>query len=398
MIGLTALILAATLITASAGRWTARKIGQPEIVLEITVCLLLGGLVVSQSGWGSPGSAGREALNQLGHVGLALFLVSATHGIQLGASRPSARAVAWISAGSALPAMAAGTLLAAWVLAAGGPELRGTAPTVALVLMLAVSLAVTAVPVLAGILRDRRMENTDVGRLAMASAVAMDAVTWVLLAVAVGLATGHEGALKAVAVLLCGMPLALAARRVVRTDMVCTFAHRHPYVTMVLVTVAAYAASQTTARLGLTDTFGAVLVGFVLPGERAWVRISRDLGRAGRLLLPVMFTLTGTSLAVGPQTVLHWKAIVIATVLAIVSKLVGSYAGARIGAQSHRASLRLAALMNTRGLTEIAILQVGHSAGILSPGLFLALIVMALITTGLSGPMLWAVDRHATPG
>ncbi|WP_123602111.1 cation:proton antiporter [Micromonospora sp. Llam0] len=154
--------------------------------------------------------------------------------------------------------------------------------------MLAVSLAVTAVPVLAGILRDRRMENTRIGRLAMTSAVAIDAVTWVVLAVAIGLATGQDGAVKAVTVLLCGIPAVLAVRWIARTKALETLASRYPYAAMILVAVIAYAASQTTRGLGLTEIFGAVLVGFALPGDGAWARVSHQLGRLGRLLLPVI--------------------------------------------------------------------------------------------------------------
>lgn len=400
-VGAVALVIASVLPTALVGRWIARRLGQPVIVVEITLCLLLGGVLVSQAGWGAPGSAGRDVLNQFGHFGLVLFLVWAAHEIRLGADKLSGRAVAWLSAGSALLPMACGTVLAAWVLSTGAPTLRGTAPSAALVLMLAISLAVTAVPVLAGILRDRQMENTDAGRLAMASAVSIDAVTWLLLAIAIGLGTGtgqNDGIGKAIAVLVCGIPTAMVLRRLAHTAPADAFAGRHPRLTVALVAVAACVASQATARLGLTDIFGAVLIGLALPAdgsEGPWTRYVQVLGRLGRLVLPVLFTLTGTTLAVGPHTVFPWQAMLLATSLAIVSKLAGSYLGARIGDQSHLTGLRMAALMNTRGLTEIVVLQAGYDAHILTPGLYLALVVMALVTTALSGPLLWAVDRHA---
>ncbi|MCZ0993036.1 cation:proton antiporter [Streptomyces noursei] len=176
-----ALVLGAIVPTALLGRWAARRLGQPEVVGEISVCLLLGVLLVTRFGWGGAHSPGKDVLAELGHLGLALFLVGAAHEIRGGASRLSGRAVAWLTVGSALLPMAAGALLAAWVLRYGGPRLRGGADTPALVLLLIVSLAVTAVPVLAGILKDRRMQHTETGRLAMASAVTIDAVTWVLL-------------------------------------------------------------------------------------------------------------------------------------------------------------------------------------------------------------------------
>ncbi|MFG3497204.1 cation:proton antiporter [Streptomyces sp. NPDC047928] len=401
-----ALVLTAVVPTALLGRWAARRLGQPDVVGEIALCLVLGAVLAGRVGWGGagatsgPGSAGVGLLSGLGHLGLALFLVGAAHEIRGGASRLSGRAVAWVSAGSALLPMAMGTALALWVLEYGGPGLRGDAPVPALVLMLAVSLAVTAVPVLAGILKDRGLQDTGTGRLAMACAVTIDAVTWVLLAVAVGLATGDSGYGRAGAVLTGGLLAVSALRGLAGAGAVRRFAADRPRLLVPLVALAAYGAASATGSLGLTDVFGAVLVGLALPadGEKGpFTRAAHTLGAAGRLALPVLFTVTGTTLATGPDAVFSWRAIVLGIVLAVFSKLVGGYLGARAGAQSHHTALRLAVLMNTRGLTEIVVLQTGYSAGILSPGLYLALVIMALVTTGLSGPLLWAVDRRARP-
>ncbi|MFD7553228.1 cation:proton antiporter [Streptomyces sp. NPDC059835] len=393
-----ALVLAVTALCALIGRRVARGTGQPGIVGEITCCLLLGAALSAWAGWGGPGSPGREPLARLGHFGLALFLVGAAHEIRSGVARLPGRAVVWLSVGSVLPPMAAGALLAQWVLSTGDPRLRGTAPTPALVLTLAISLAVTAVPVLAGILADRKMRHTTTGRLALASAVSIDAVTWVLLTLAVGLTTGRGGFLTALAVLAVGVPAAAVLRRTVGGAVLRAPAARHRRLLIPAVAAAAWAAAAATQRFGLTDVFGAVLVGLALPadGERGpWTAAAGALGGAGRRLLPVLFVVTGTTLAAGPEAVLSWRALLYATVLAVSAKLVGSYLGARLGGLTHTTGLRLAALMNTRGLTEIVVLQAGYAAGILTPALYLALVVMALVTTALCGPLLWAVDRRA---
>ncbi|MFD7256133.1 cation:proton antiporter [Streptomyces sp. NPDC059874] len=393
------LVLAVTVPCALLGRRAARGIGQPGIVGEIACCLLLGAALVAWAGWGGPGSPGREPLGQVGHFGLALFLVGAAHEIRSGVARLSGRAVMWLSLGSALLPMAAGVLLAVWVLRTDDPRLRGTAPAAALVLMLAISLAVTAVPVLAGILADRRMRHTETGRLALASAVSIDAVTWVLLAVAVGLTTGGRGGFgTALAVLAVGIAAAAVLRRLAATAALAARAARHQRLVIVAVAALGWAAAAGTRHFGLTDVFGAVLVGLALPadGERgSWTVTAGALGRAGRALLPVLFVSTGATLASGPEAVLSWPALLYGTALAVAAKLVGSYAGARLGGLAHTTGLRLAALMNTRGLTEIVVLQAGYGAGILTPALYLALVVMALVTTALCGPLLWAVDRRA---
>ena len=119
--------------------------------------------------------------------------------------------------------------------------------------------------------------------------------------------------------------------------------------------------------------------------------------KAGSPTVKLVTAVTGTTLAAGPQGVLSWPAVLLVTSLAVVSKLAGSYAGARAAGRPPYASARIAALMNTRGLTEIVVLQTGYSAGILTPGLYLTLVIMALVTTALSGPLLWAVERRARP-
>lgn len=395
------LVLLAIAACALLGRRLARRTGQPEIVGEIACCLLLGAVLVTRADWGGPGSPGREPLAAAGHFGLALFLVGAAHELRSGVDRLSGKAVLWLSAGSALLPMAAGVLLASWVLRSEDPRLRGTAPTAALVLMLALSLAVTAVPVLAGILADRNMRHTVCGRLALASAVSIDAVTWVLLAVAVGLTTGRGGFAAPVAVAAVGALAVSLLRGLASGAGASRAAARHPRPAALCVAALAWAAATGTHHFGLTDVFGAALVGLALPADGArgpWTGVARSLGRAGRPLLPVLFAVTGTSLASGPGAVLSWQALLYATTLAILAKLAGSYLGARLGGQDHLTGLRLAALMNTRGLTELVVLQTGYSAGILTPALYLALAVMALVTTALCGPLLWAVDRVPSRG
>ncbi|MGW7574644.1 cation:proton antiporter [Streptomyces sp. NPDC054765] len=393
-----AVLLVGSVVPAVAlGRRVARLLGQPVIVGEITLCLLLGALVATQFGWGEGATAGWPVLEKAGHLGLALFLIGAVQEIRAGSTRLGGRAVVWTSVGSALLPMACGALLAVWVLAEGDPALRGGAPTTALVLMLAIALSVTAVPVLAGILEDRGLLHTDTGRLAMAAAVSMDAVNWALLAVAVGLATGGEQATPAMA-FAGGLLAAWGIRRLGGIPAARALAVRvRPAVPIGLTALTAVAAALVTGELGLTDVLGSVLVALALPadgGTGPWTHAARTVGRWGRLVLPLLFVITGAGLGSSPLGVFSWQAMGLGIGLAIFGKLVGSYFGARAGGQSVHTSLRLASLLNARGLTEITVLQIGYQAGILTPALYLALVVMALVTTALSGPLLWAIDRR----
>lgn len=387
-----ALLVAAAIVAAMlAARWLARVLDQPAVVVEIAVCLILGWLVLPHLGWGAPGSPGREPLNRLGHTGLALFLAGAAYQMREGFDRRLLRPIAAVAAGSTLIPLAGGAALALWVIGWGDPLLRGQAPAPAFVLMVAIALTVTAVPVLAGILKDRGIQDTEDGRLALMSASALDVVTWLLLAVAIGLTGGDGGFVSAVSVLAAGVAVALVVRRLAERSAAQAWAQAHPRLLLVLVGLAAVAGAELTRSLGLTEVFGAVLVGMALPS--GWAPTADLLGKVGRVVLPVMFVITGTAVAAGPEGIFSLTATVVATVLAIAAKLGGSYLGARAGGRSPGSAMRIAALMNTRGLTEIVILQAGFSAGLLSPSLYLALLIMALITTGMSGPLLKLADR-----
>ncbi|MGW4642238.1 cation:proton antiporter [Sphaerisporangium sp. NPDC004334] len=394
------LLLPAIALIVICGGWAARRLSQPEIVIEIALCLALGMVAATLLGRDLTGSAAFEVLRFAGQLGLAMFLVGAAHHMRESFGGHSLRQVAWLSAGATLVPLAAGALFAVWVLKDGDPLLRGGAPTVALVLMLAIALTVTAVPVLAGILRDRGLQHTEDGRLALMSASGIDAVTGVLLGVTIGLTQGGGGFVT-IPVVLAGGAVAVLLRRLAATARVAALAERHRVVLLVLIAAAATGAALATKRLGLTEVYGAVIIGLALPGrpgaaERGpWTEAAETLGRLGRSLLPVTFVVTGTVVVAGPDRIFSWEATAIATALAIVAKLGGAYAGARAGGRSRISSMRLATLMNTRGLTEIVVLQAGFTAGILSPAMYLALLVMALVTTGLSGPLLLVTDRYA---
>ncbi|MFC9228279.1 flavin reductase [Streptomyces decoyicus] len=398
------LVLAAVLPAALAGRHLARLLGRPAVAGEVVFCLLLGAVLVSCAGWGGEFAPGRDALTQLGHFGLALFLVGTAHEVRGVAFVAPCRTASWLSVASALLPMAAGAGLAAWVLAYGGPELRGAAPASALVLVVAVSLSGTAVPVLATALRNRNLQYAAASRLATDRAVFVEAVTWVLLAVILGLEAGGDGPGRTGLVLGGGLAAAYLLRRLARTRPVRAFAARFPLGVLLLVAAPAGIAAHLGGQMGLAVLCGAVLVGTALPadGRRgSFTLSSRTLAGLGRLTLPVLFTLTGSALAAGSSPALPWRALLLGGGLALLARLAGSglaaVACARRGGtpRTRTEALRLTALLNTGGLTELVVLQTGYAAGILTPGVYLALLIMALVATGLSGPLLWTADRRA---
>ncbi|WP_411107011.1 cation:proton antiporter [Streptomyces sp. cmx-4-9] len=399
-----AMALAAAVVVVVAGRLVARRTGQPEVIGELAAGLLVGPLLIGLLGRDRfaallPAHVLKD-LGFLAEAGLVLFMVSLVGKLRRGASAPKAGSKAgsngWVVLGSFLPAFATGLLLAGWVMWAGGADVRGSAPTPSFMLMTAVSLSITAVPVLARILADRGMTDTEAGRTALLSSLVIDAIAWLLLLVAVGLNSGQfSGFLRAVAVLGAAVLTALALRGLLSTRLSSRLCARFPTGTAVLIGAVAIAMAFTMKEQGMTAIIGAVLAGLAVPTrqEALWAPVVDAISRVGLFLMPVFFVVSGVTVLTkgfGTATV---TLVVLVLALGVVGKAGGGYLGARIGRHTPFDALRIGVLMNTRGLTELVVLQVGYSAGVLTAPLYLAFVVMALVTTALTGPALRLVDR-----
>lgn len=394
---LVALLVALPMI-AAGGRALARLLRLPPVVGEILLSLLAGPAVLAMIGPARfDDLVPQDLLGVFGQLGLVLFLVGVLYDLRRSPAVPRGGAVGKVTVAAFLLPLACGALFAVLVL--GEPSLRGNAPLPAFLLLVSVCFAVTAVPVLARIIAEHRTDLGSSGRLALLSGVVMDAPAWLLLAVGIGFADGGlMGALLALVTLVLGMAIARLLQRPLEFLPV----GRYPWTAALVVGAAAFGASLVSHEVGLTAIFGAILVGFAIPVRSAgkdtpWEPIVEMVGRVGRVLVPVYFVVAGVGLftddAVGG---LSWEAAVIATVLAIVGKVGGGYLGARWAGEEREAALKVGVLVNTRGLTEIVLLQAGYSAGVLTPGLFLALLVMALVTTAMTGPLLNLFDRRRT--
>ncbi|GAA2255770.1 integral membrane ion exchanger [Streptomyces ruber] len=401
-------VLAVVLAVAWPARRAATLARQPAVIGEITLGLVAVPALTAAAGPGLVGtllpSGVTGHLHTVGLAGLALYLTGVGHGARPRRGEVSPRSYGRLLAGSLLPGLVAGVLLAVWVVRRGVPGERGTAPTTALVLLLAAAFAVTAVPVLARILTDRSLTDTTEGRLSVLVAVSIDALTWLVLTAALAVAAGGGGRLvRALAVIAGGAVAAVLLRHLLRRESVGRLSARWPTAAAAVLGAVAIAAALATERAGLTAIFGAVLVGLAVPrdgepgtrdgGRGPRDRAVRSVERCGLLLVPVFFVTTGLQVSVDGPDGFSWTTFGLVLLLATAAKVGGGYAGARAARLPARTALRFGVLMNTRGLTEIAVLQAGLSAGILSPGLFLALVLMALVTTAATGPLLSVTDR-----
>ncbi|MFH9349076.1 cation:proton antiporter [Kitasatospora sp. NPDC017646] len=388
------LALLAVLLVAYVGRAISRRLGQPTVIAEIAfglaigpVLILLGGkqalLPKETVGW----------LRDIGHVGLVLFLIGIAHELRRTTVPARGRLIGWTTAGSLVIPLVTGCVFAAAVLA--DPALRGTAPTSALVLLLAVSLSVTAVPVLARILEEQKLFDTPVGKLSMTVSVIIDVIAWVLLALALGLAAGGTGGVpRLLLVVAAGLLVMFCLSRLLRTTAVTAFRDRYGRLTVVLIGAAGLLGSWAFQEEGVTEIFGALLVGLAIPPD-GWHGAVSTVSRIGQPLVPVFFVVTGVNVFSGQFDTMPWFVILLAPVLGVIGKMGGGYLGARLGGAPASDAIRVGVLVNTRGLTELVVLQAGYNAGILTAPVFLALVIMALVTTAMTGPCYSLLERGA---
>ena len=380
-----------------------RRFHQPAVIGEMVAGVVLG---PSLLGCLSPAAASfllpSEVASYLGviaQIGVVLFIFLV--GLELDATvvrqRPTA-AVAVSIASIALP-FGLGAVLAAQVYERLAP--RGV-PLHVFALFLGVSMSVTAFPVLARILTDRRLQKTSLGVLALTCAAFNDVVAWCLLAIVVGVAQAEPSraavtvALSVVFVavmLLVVRPLAL---RLVRSYE----GRRHDPQTMLgAALVGLLICAIVTEVIGIHALFGAFAFGAIIPHDSELARDveARLTDVVVVLLLPVFFAFTGMRMQIGlVQGVGSWLLCALIIVVATAGKVGGAFVAARLSGVERREALSLGVLMNTRGLMELIALNVGLDLGVVSPTLFAMLVLMALVTTFATSPIL-ALVRRAVP-
>jgi Kef-type K+ transport system membrane component KefB len=266
-------------------------------------------------------------------------------------------------------------------------------------LFMGVATSITAMPVLASIVRERGLAGTVAGVTATAAAGTMDVVAWLLLAAAL-IGSGHSGpfSLPVTLLITAGFVVFMLT---VAPRVLSWWTRRFASILSNQVPLAfalALGSAWVTSSLGLQAVFGGFIAGIAMRAAQREpdVEVVRSLDQAGGLLLPLFFIVTGLSLnigAVGGDGFILLAAIVVAAAL---GKLGPAYGVARLCGVDPRESATIAALVNTRGLTELIALNVGLTEGLIGQRLFTVLVLMALITTMMTGPLLTVIRRSRT--
>lgn len=391
----------AVILACKAGAQIVRRLGQPPVVGEIVVGILfgpslLGWLWSDAQAWLFPQTA-LPYIDVLGTLGLLAFMFLVGLELDLKALRGHSRtAVAVSQASIALP-MLFGTLLALGMYGTFAPE--GT-DRLSFVLFIAVSMSITAFPVLARILTDRGLYKTRVGALAMASAAVDDVTAWCLLAAVVAVTKSGSpmdvlttaGYTLAFTLLMFYAVRPLLHRWAGRADR--KYADG---VVLVMLFSGLCLSAYATEETGVHALFGAFLFGVVTPRGRRKIEAAAVRVRAFTVpvLLPLFFVNTGlntdVSLLGGDLEQWLWMGAVL--VVAVLGKWGGGSVAARLAGQRWRDAMAIGVLMNCRGLTELVVLNIGLGLGVIGPGLFTILVLMALITTVATSPVLSRIRR-----
>ncbi|MEU9013909.1 cation:proton antiporter [Streptomyces sp. NPDC048479] len=366
----------------------AVRIQQPPVVGEILAGVLLGPTLLHGAVSDALFPAGiRPLLTGMANVGVALFMFGVGLELESGKLRGRGRVAAGAVLGSTLVPFALGIPLAFYLLHGHGSHNHA-----AFVVFIGLSVSVTAFPVLARILADRGLGNTAVGSLALAVAAAVDVVAWTALAgVQAAVGGGSEHWLVVLTV-----PFLAVMLLVVRPLLRALLAPGGRAVPLgpqkfAVVLIGALLSAAATEAMGMHFIFGAFLFGVVMPRAGADAIRTEIHGRTGQvtsLLLPVYFVVAGLKVDLGGLGSGEFAQLGVILLVALVGKFGGTYLGSRSQGLPPRPASALAVLMNTRGLTELVILGVGLQLGLLDGSLYSLMVVMAVVTTAMTGPLL----------
>ncbi len=394
------LALAAVILLGRVLGILLKRIGQPPVIGEVLAGIALGPSLFSWLGYDASPLLPPEVapylsiIAQLGVI-LYMFLI----GLEFNPTelKSNAKAALAISQASIILPFALGAMLAVGLFSRLAPA--GTTLT-SFALFMGVAMAVTAFPVLARILTDRGIATTQIGVLAISCAAAADVTAWWLLAFVSGVVKSQAGgAVYVVIFSLLYIAAMLILVRPIAARLIKQSSTKGLSATTVAIVFAALLLSAwTTEFIGIHAVFGAFLLGVVIPHDS---HIAKSL-QAGLeqvvtvLLLPAFFAFTGMrtqiDLVNGWE---HWLICGLIILVASVGKFGGTLAAARLSGLDWHTSSSLGILMNTRGLMELIVLNVGLDLGVISPTLFAMMVLMALATTLATTPLLTLLERKS---
>lgn len=388
--------IVAIILVARFFGWVSRKIGQPSVVGEIVAGVVLGPSLVGLY-WPEFSAMlfPKESLGNLqflSQIGLILFMFVIGMELDLKALRNKAHDAVVISHASIIIPFSLGLGLAYFIYQSFAPE---GIEFISFGLFLGIAMSITAFPVLARIVQERGIHKTRLGTIAITCAAADDITAWCILAAVIAIVKAGSF-VSSLYIIGLSLVYVLLMLKVVRPflkrvgDLKSTRESlSKPVVAIFFLTLllSAYASEI----IGIHALFGAFMAGAIMPesGKFRNIFIEKVEDVSVVILLPLFFVFTGLRTQIGLlNDPALWKITGLIILVAVVGKFFGSALAAKFVGQNWKDSLSIGALMNTRGLMELVVLNIGYDLGVLSAEIFTMMVIMALVTTFMTGPAL----------
>lgn len=384
------------ILTARLFGWICNKIGQPSVVGEIAAGIVLGpsliGMYFPEFSAALFPEESLGNLNFISQIGLILFMFVVGMELDLKVLRNKAHDAVVISHASIIFPFALGMGLAYFIYQAFAPE---GIPFLSFGLFIGIAMSITAFPVLARIVQERGLHKSRLGTMVITCAAADDITAWCILAAVIAIVKAGSF-VSALYIILLAAGYIFLMIKVVRP-----FLKRvgdlhsskenlsKPIVAIFFLTL--IISSFATEVIGIHALFGAFMAGAIMPENSkfriAFIEKVEDVALV--LLLPLFFVFTGLRTEIGLLNDPYlWKVTGLIILVAIVGKFLGSAVAAKFMGQNWKDSLTIGTLMNTRGLMELVVLNIGYDLGVLTPEIFAMMVIMALVTTSMTGPAL----------
>ncbi|MEW6128218.1 MAG: cation:proton antiporter [Acidobacteriota bacterium] len=386
--------------------WLFRRLHQPQVIGEMVAGISLG---PSLLGWLAPATFNRlfpsesfGFLNAISQLGVVLFMFLVGLELNLTLLKRLGRIAITTSLSSILVPFVSGFLLALYI----HPHLASeNINAIHFAVFIGAAMSVTAFPVLARILIERNLFHTRIGALSIASAAVGDVMAWGLLAVSILLVRGSGIASHLVGMFIELVVFISVMIFLIRPLLKKVEAHHHqtaeiPTGILALIILLILASALVTEWIGIHALFGAFLAGAIMPKSEnfsnAIAHKFEDVTLV--LLLPIFFAFTGLKTTIGLLSGANlWGFCLLIIVIAILGKVGGATLAARASGIPWREASAVGVLLNTRGLVELVLLNIGLEAGILTPTVFTMMVLMALVTTTITTPLLHLIHPATEP-
>lgn len=385
--------------------WICKKIGQPSVIGEIIAGIALGPSLVGtyfpefSAALFPPQSLGN--LGFLSQIGLILFMFVIGMELDLKVLKNKAHDAVLISHASIIIPFALGMTLAYYIFTSFAPH---GVEFLSFGLFLGISMSITAFPVLARIVQERGLQKTRLGTIVITCAAADDITAWCLLAAVIAIVQAGSFTsslyIMALAIIYVIVMLKLVKPFLARIAKYQSSSNLLSKGTVAIFLLTLIISAYCTEVIGIHALFGAFMMGAVMPDNmkirNIFIEKVEDI--AVILFLPLFFVYTGLRTEIGLLNEPYlWKITGIIILVATVGKFVGSALTAKIVGMTWKDSLTIGALMNTRGLMELIVLNIGFDLGVLTGEVFAMMVIMALATTFMTGPVLDLIAKIFGP-